>query len=380
MKGKFTPEFRQAIKDKVNLVDVVREHVILRKTGGNYMGKCPFHSDGSPSFSVSETKQLYHCFGCGKSGDLFAFVMELQGISFQDAVEELAERGGVPLPKGMAEESDDPATAKLRAESREKLKLTYKLNRFVASFYRHSLPKTPHAAKYFEDRGVSGEIAEQFYVGAAPASWDALARHLVAAKAPLPIAQELGLIHPSQKTTRAAAGGPGFFDAFRNRAIFPILDSRGKVVGFGGRTLELPPGAPDTGGEGAKYINSSGSFLFNKSKALYGLFQAQKHIREKREVILVEGYFDVIGLHKAGFTHAVATCGTALGPEHLKILRRFEAKIIVLFDGDEAGREATRKSMETGLEQGMVLYGAKLPADKDPDEIVLDAKGEVRAQ
>lgn len=375
-KGRISPEFLQKIKDAVNIIDVVGEHVVLRKAGSNFTGLCPFHNERSPSFSVSEQKQLYHCYGCKKGGDLVAFVRDIHGLSFGEAVEELAERASLPLPKDFQRSGDetDPEVAKKRAEQREKTVTAYKLNRFAAKFFRDQLSVTSnaHIAEYFRKRGVSSTLAQAFYLGASPASWDALASFFVNAKAPMPLAAELGLIKPSQKGADRV-GGPGYFDLFRNRAMFPILDLRGKVVGFGGRGLPTPANVPDVGGESPKYLNSSESMLFLKSKLAYGLFQAQKHIREKDEVILVEGYFDVLALHAAGFQNVVATCGTSLTEDHIHLFQKFASKITVLFDGDRAGITATDRAMELGLRNGLILHGASLPDGLDPDELLFDS-------
>jgi DNA primase len=372
-KGRISPEFIQKIKDAVNIIDVVGEHVVLKKSGSNYMGLCPFHNERSPSFAVSEAKQLYSCHGCKKGGDLVTFTQDIHGLSFMEAVEELADRAKLALPNDFKRgDETDPEAAKRREESREKHATAYKLNRFAATFFRNQLEKgkaNAHIAEYFRKRGVSSALSQAFYIGAAPASWDALATHFVNAKAPLPLATELGLIKPSQKGTKT---GPGYFDLFRNRAMFPILDLRGKVVGFGGRGLPTPKGAPDVGGESPKYLNSSESMLFLKSKLAYGMFQAQKHIREKDEVILVEGYFDVLALHAGGFQNAVATCGTSLTEDHLILFRKFCSKVTVLFDGDKAGINATDRAMELGLKLGVILHGASLPDGLDPDEILFD--------
>lgn len=386
-------KLKDSIRERLSIVEVVGEHVVLRKGGANYMGLCPFHSERSGSFSVSESRQVYHCFGCKKGGDLFNFMQEIHGIGFMEALEELAARAKLSLPKEFyGVQKDDPEADQRRAAAREKLATAHKLNRFAAAFFRESLSKTPHIQGYFSNRGISSvssadaegataDLARNFYLGAAPASWDALATHLVAKQAPVELAVEIGLISPSQRTSQRAAAGPGFFDLFRNRAIFPIIDMRGKVAGFGGRALALPPGAPDVGGETPKYLNSKDSLVFQKSGLAYGLYQAQKHIREKDEIILVEGYFDVLALHLAGFQHAVATCGTALTPDHLAIFRRLASKIIVLFDADRAGISATERAMEVGLEAGLVLYGASIEGAKDPDEVLIDsATGTVSAE
>ncbi len=371
---KFPPDLLQKIRDSVSILEVVGEHVVLRKTGANYVGLCPFHSERSPSFSVSESKQLYHCYGCKKGGDLFSFVMEIHGIGFPEAIEELAERARIQLPRelssGGSGEGADPEEQKRREAHREKTSTAYKLNRFVAAFYHQNLSKFPQAHRYLYARGVGDEWQRSFYLGAASPGWDSLTQYLVAKKAPLPLAIELGLIKPSTKG--ASPGGPGYFDLFRNRVMFPILNLRGKVAGFGGRTLPSENPDADSSDGGPKYLNSSESFLFAKSKLAYGLYQAQKHVREKDEVILVEGYFDVLALHAAGFQNVVASCGTALTPDHLAVFRRFASRITLLFDGDKAGVAATERAMELGLQHGLVLNGAVMPEGLDPDEILFD--------
>ncbi len=365
--------FKQELKNRLSIVDVVGEHVVLRKAGANHSGLCPFHSERSPSFSVNEQKGMFHCFGCKKGGDMISFVMEIHGIDFKEALEELAERAKVRLPQELTNygSKDDPERAKMREEEREKLQTALRLNRFAAAFYRERLAQMPEAQAYFQKRGIDSlatqGLGRNFYLGAAPTGWDALAKHLDKGKAPLPLAQELGLIRASQR-------GMGQFDLFRGRAMFPIIDMKGKVVAFGGRTIpELaPPVEEGQKDSGPKYLNSSESFVFRKSKVAYGLFQAQKHIREQDEIILVEGYFDVLGLHAGGFENAVATCGTALTVDHLNIFKRLGSRVVLLFDSDRAGEDATDRAMELGLQQGWVLHGATLPKGSDPDEIIFD--------
>jgi len=365
--------FKQDLKNRLSIVEVVGEHVVLRKAGANHSGLCPFHSERSPSFSVNEQKGMYHCFGCKKGGDMISFVMEIHGIDFKEALEELAERAKMRLPQELTSfgSKDDPERAKMREEEREKLQTALRLNRFAAAFYRERLAQMPEALAYFQKRGIDSHatqgLGRNFYLGAAPVGWDALAKYLEKGKAPLPLAQELGLIRASQR-------GTGHFDLFRGRAIFPIIDMKGKVVAFGGRTIpELaPPVDEGQKDSGPKYLNSSESFIFRKSKVAYGLFQAQKHIREQDEIVLVEGYFDVLGLHAGGFENAVATCGTALTLDHLNIFKRLGSRVVILFDSDRAGEDATDRAMELGLQQGWVLHGATLPKGSDPDEIIFD--------
>ena len=364
-KDRFSADLIHKIKESVNLIEVVGEHVVLRKTGGNYVGLCPFHSERTPSFSVNENKQLYHCYGCKKGGDLVTFVMEILGLSFAEALEELADRARIALPQSWMRH-DSPEQSEQDRLKKEKIALAYKLNRFVAAYFHQQLMgSSPEALSYLERRGVGGEAIKGFYLGAAQDSWHHLCQHLERQKAPLDLACELGLMRPSQKAhLHSRAQESAYFDLFRHRVMFPIVNMRGKVAGFGGRVLGSQ--------ESPKYLNSSDSVVFQKSKLAFGLFQAQKHIREKDEIILVEGYFDVLALHAAGFQNAVATCGTSLTPDHLNLFKRFASKVIVLFDGDSAGISATQRAMEVGLDQGWVLHSAELPSGLDPDEILFD--------
>ncbi|MEK6705528.1 MAG: DNA primase [Bdellovibrionota bacterium] len=364
---RFTPELLKKIRDSVNLIDVVGAHVVLRKAGSNHVGLCPFHSERTPSFSVSETKQLYYCHGCGCGGDLFRFVMDAHGTSFSEAVMELAEMAGIKLSQERGASGGDTGqqTQDIKnIEIREKSVIAYKLNRFVATYYNQLLYKNSVMKDYVRKRGCSDDIIRSFYMGAATGAWDGLVSYLGAKKAPVKLAIELGLIRSSQK---------GMFDLFRNRVIFPIINTRGKIVGFGGRSV--PPalaGETPSGGGDPKYMNSTESWLFHKSKVVFGLFQAQKYIRERDEAVVVEGYFDVIAMHAAGFQNVVSTCGTAITREHLLLLRRFANKVVLLFDGDKAGLAATQRAMELGLEEGVVLYGASVPSGMDPDEVLFD--------
>ncbi len=350
MSGKIPENFIQELKRRVSLLELVGEHVVLKKSGSNYSGLCPFHQERTPSFSVSEEKSLYHCYGCKKGGDLIRFAMDLYGLSFTEALESLAERARMPLP------AQWQASSHASSERQEKLQLAHKLNRFIAAFYHQNLRTHPPSVSYFNQRGVGESEIRDFYLGSAPAAWDGLVGYLKSKKAPLELARELGVIRPSERN-------PGdHFDLFRGRVMFPILDSQGRISGFGGRTL---------GEDTPKYLNSSDSFVFQKGKLLFALYQAQKHIREQDEVVIVEGYFDVLTLQAAGFKNIISTAGTSLTVEHLKILSRLTSRITLLFDGDEAGVSATERAMEQGLALGMVLRGAFLPQNQDPDEMLL---------
>ncbi len=364
-KENLSSELLQKIKNAVNILEIVGEHVVLRRSGSNFSGLCPFHAEKTPSFSVSENKQLYHCHGCKRGGDLVTFTMEVLGISFPEAVKELADRARIPLPQNWNRKPGGSQAQEDRSTQNQKETLAYKLNRFSAAFFHQNFIQDPHAQEYCRLRGVDEEGVKSFYLGWAPPSWDLLAQHLKTQKAPLEIAVELGLIRPSRQNGSGRKDGPGYFDLFRNRIIFPVLNLRGRVAGFGGRSLSS---------DAPKYLNSSESFIFHKSQLVYGLWQAQKHIRSQDEIILVEGYFDVLAMQAAGFQNVVGISGTALTADHLSIFRRLANRVIVLFDGDQAGDNATEKAMELGLDLGQVLYQARMPKDLDPDEILFDSE------
>ncbi len=352
---KFPQEWIAELKSKVSLVEVVGENVDLKKSGANrFMGRCPFHGDRSPSFSVKD--QFYYCFGCKESGDVISFSMKLNSLSFEEACEDLAQRIRLPLPK-----SSGPLTPAEQSEIRRRSELSThaKVNLFAAHFYQRQLaseqgahPFRQTARDFLKKRGISTDLAQRFLLGLTPPLQTGLAQHLVDSKAPLESARKMGLLRPSQRHE-------GDYDLFRDRLMFPLTDHRGRVCGFGARTLsDAQP----------KYLNSSESDLFQKSRFLYGLFQAKKSISELDAVFVVEGYFDVLGLVQAGFENAVATCGTSLTKDHLQQLLKLTQKIIVLFDQDKAGQNATLKAMELGLQNGVVLYGMKYPSVLDPDE------------
>lgn len=360
---KIPPELLQKIKESVNIIDIVGEHVVLRKSGANHSGLCPFHSERTPSFSVHEAKQLYFCHGCKAGGDVVSFVMEIHGLDFAEAIQELADRAGINIPN--IEGSDGLVETGEKGAGRERTALAYKLNRFAAAFYRQCLPNEREAFSYIKKRGMNEDIERSFYVGAAPVGWDALSKKLISSKAPLDLAVQLGLIRPSPKGT--SQGGCGYFDLFRGRVLFPILDTRGKVVGMGGRLI---PGIAEVQ-DGPKYMNSPESFIYHKGKLAFALYQARKHVREMDNVIFVEGFFDVLAMHAAGFRNVVASCGTALTTDHLALFKKIAGRITVLFDSDRAGRDATERAMELGLEAGVIIYGVNLPEGKDPDEFLI---------
>jgi DNA primase len=375
--ARLTPEFIQQIKQAISLVDVARENIELKKSGNRFMGRCPFHGDRTPSFSVN--KDFYYCFGCKEAGDVIAFVTKLHGLSFEEACEDLAERANLKMPENLDPKSS--AEERAQAERRKQIQQSVRLNYFAAFKYYHqnllqgrSSPLFQEARDYLKQRGISSQTIDQFQVGVASQQSDGLTQFLMQAKAPLEAARQVGLIRPSTKPTPGKAAGD--FDLFRERVMFPLIDIRGRVCGFGGRLLPSVGARQDRDGHEMKlpkYINSSESDLFQKSKFLYGFYQAKVAIRESETVMVVEGYFDVVALHQHGFQNVVATCGTSLTDDHFKTLARLAKRIIVFFDQDQAGQDATVKAMELGLRQGVLTYGIPYESALDPDEFLLQS-------
>ena len=364
-KGRFSSEWIARLKGAISLVDIVGENVELRKTGNRFMGRCPFHGDRSPSFSVNP--EFYYCFGCKETGDAIAFMMKLHGLSFEEACEDLAEKAKIQLPEGGGLTSDEERALYLK---RQRIQKAARLLHFASLNYYHQnllkgsdSPMFEEARDYLKKRGISPATIEKFQVGIAGPGYEGLTRFLTQAKAPLDLARDFGLIRASQKQA-------GDYDFFRERLLFPLIDLRGRITGFGGRIMPSAEARPSEM-KLPKYLNSAESELFQKSKFLYGLYQAKLAIREAETAVVVEGYFDVISLHQAGFENTVAPCGTSLTEDHLKTLGRLAKKIIVFFDQDEAGIGATRKSMEMALKSGILLYGIRFESTLDPDEFLL---------
>ncbi|MBI4516096.1 MAG: DNA primase [Deltaproteobacteria bacterium] len=344
MAGKIPDETIQAIRDRISIVEVISSYVALKKAGRNHLGLCPFHNEKTPSFTVSEERGLFHCFGCGAGGTVFTFVMKMERQDFPEAVASLARRAGIALP----ERGSDAAGA----QHREQL---VRVNTFAAAFFRRALsqPEGAQARRYLNERGVSPEMAERFGLGFAPATGTALARALASKRVPEAWAIEVGLL------ARSAEGR--VYDRFRGRLMFPIRHSDGRVIGFGGRVLA---------GEGPKYLNSPESPLFRKGEGLYGLFEAKSAIRDADKVVLVEGYLDALALVQAGIGYAVATLGTALTVAQLRLVRRFSGNVIAFFDGDAAGQKAAARAFALCAEAGVWAHGAFLPQGFDPDSFV----------
>jgi DNA primase len=353
------PDTIQDVEDRADILDVVGEHVVLKKRGKDYLGLCPFHDEKTPSFSVSPTKQLYYCFGCGAGGGAIKFLMEVGQQSFVDVVLRLAERYQVPI-KTLAPEKRQELQRQLSL--REQL---YEILAVAASFYQHALrqPEGEIALTYLtEKRRLSDQTIQTFGLGYAPGGWEALYRYLVEGKRyPVLLVEQAGLVRPRKQ-------GDGYYDYFRDRLMIPIADHQGRIIGFGSRTL---------GNDEPKYLNSPETEVFSKGQTLYGLDRAKKAIAQQDQAVLVEGYFDVIALHAAGIDHAVAALGTALGEAQLKHLSRYtDSKQIVLnFDADAAGQKATARALreiETLVYTGQIeLRILNLPGSKDADEFLL---------
>jgi DNA primase len=343
--------FIQELLARADVVEIVGRHVQLKKGGANYMGLCPFHGEKSPSFSVSPTKQFYHCFGCGKNGDAIRFLMDHAGMSFMEAVKDLAQQYGMQVP----EDDVSPADRARAAEQRQKQATLSDVLEKAGEAYRKHLKNTPRAIDYLKGRGLSGEIAKQFGLGYAPEGWRSLAS--VFPDYDDPLLAESGLVIVNEEDDKR-------YDRFRDRVMFPIRNVKGECIGFGGRVL----------GEGTpKYLNSPETPVFSKGRELYGLFEARTAVREHGYVLVTEGYMDVVALAQLGFPNAVATLGTACTTDHVQKLFRFTDSVVFSFDGDAAGRRAARKALDGALPYASDVRSVKflfLPAEHDPDSYI----------
>ena len=339
-------DFIQTLLGRVDIVDTIERYVPLKKTGANFVARCPFHSEKSPSFSVNPAKQFYYCFGCGATGSALGFIMEYTGASFVDAVEELAQQVGLEVPH----EQNSPAIA-ARVEAQGELAGPM---RQATDYYRAQLKGSETAIAYLKQRGLTGAIAARFGLGYAPEAWRNLSAVFPDYDAPRLV--EAGLVIQGEEGKR--------YDRFRGRVMFPILDSRGEVIGFGGRVIG--PGEP-------KYLNSPETPLFEKGRELYGLTQARRAIRDGQRVVVVEGYMDVVALAQAGVEYAVATLGTATTAVHVQKLLRMADSVTFSFDGDKAGRNAAHRALDIALPHlvdGKQVSFLFLPEGEDPDSYV----------
>lgn len=339
------------IKNAADIVDIVSEVVILKKAGKNHVGLCPFHSEKTPSFTVSPQKQIFYCFGCATGGNVFSFLMKQGGITFPEAARMLARRYGIDIPaQQMSPEQ------RLRISKRESL---LNINRLAIDYYRHQLLNTAagkNALAYLKKRGMTREILDSFSLGYAPGGWDNLKNFLIKKKISPALAEKSGLIVPNKNKD-------GYYDRFRNRIIFPIIDAGKQVIGFGGRVMDdsLP-----------KYLNSPETPVFNKGRSLYGLHLAKRHCRELETVYIVEGYFDLLVLHQHGIKNTVATLGTALTLQHVRLLKGYAARMILVYDSDDAGINAALRSIETFMKEQVDARIIVLPDGYDPDSFVLE--------
>lgn len=344
-------DFIDELLAKVDIVDIIDEQVPLKKGGANYMACCPFHKEKTPSFSVSPSKQFYHCFSCGAHGSAIGFVMEHQGLSFPEAVQYLADRVGMVVPKTRGQ-NERP---EVRAERKKKQQTLEETMTLCADFYAKQLKNNVQASAYFTDRGLNADIIEHYGLGYAPDHWTPLAQ-VFNPYPDTPLVESGQVIHNEEQNR--------FYDRFRHRVMFPIRNAQGQVIGFGGRVLDDSK---------PKYLNSPDTPLFDKGKNLYGLYEGRAAIKEAGRVLVVEGYMDVVALAQFGAGYAVAALGTSTTAEHIKILMRQTDSIYFCFDGDAAGRKAAWRALENALPQlkdDKALHFLFLPEQHDPDSYI----------
>ncbi len=343
-----SPQQLEEIRSAVDIVDYIKDYVPLKKSGKNYFGLCPFHEEKSPSFSVNSEKKYYHCFGCGASGDVFTFAKEFKHLSFLEAVEDVAKFAGIELKKLSASEA-------LRIDENDEL---YEINAFAASYFSEMLEESPTAKsvrEYLKQRGIKPATQKAFALGYSPTQWDALYKNMVRNKLSIVKAVKLGLLDKSKNND--------YYDKFRGRLMFPIHTPNGRIAAFGGRTLD-----PEQ--KVAKYINSPESPVYSKRKTLYGLYFAKEEIAKIDKAILVEGYMDVISLYQNGIKNVVAASGTSLTEDQVRLLSRYTKNIVVIFDADEAGKKAAKRSIEILLKFHFDVRLLSLPSGEDPDSYI----------
>ena len=332
----------EQVRDRTDVTELVGQYVDLKRAGTNYKGLCPFHQERTPSFIVSPERQTFHCFGCGKGGNVFTFLMEMDGVTFPEAVRALADKAGIQVDTRGADEDHSEQDA------------LFQTNTFAARFYYHQLMKSPAADKarrYLEGRGIPREAWTHFGLGFAPATGDSLYAHARQHKAPLELLAKLQLV-------KRRDNGDGYYDYFRDRVMFPIVAPGSRVVAFGARTF---------GDSQPKYLNSTESLIYQKRRAIYGLDRAHEAIRKARHAVVVEGYTDLIRLHLSGVTQTIATCGTALTRDHAARIRRLTRRVLLVPDGDPAGETAAMVSGGLLMAEGVEVGVVPLPTGQDPD-------------
>lgn len=344
MAGRIPQDFIDDLVERADIADVIGSRIQLKKQGREYKAPCPFHSEKTPSFTVSAQKGFYHCFGCGAHGTALGFLMEFDRLEFPEAVEELAQMLGLEVPRGE------------QTENRTAVTPIFEMLTEAARLYQQALKKHSPAAEYLKSRGLDGSTVRDYGIGYAPPGWDFLLQHFDTKDETRRHLKSAGLI--------AERDQGGFYDRFRDRIVFPIRDSRGRVIGFGGRII---------GNEEPKYLNSPETAVFHKGRELYGLYEARRATRKLNRLLVVEGYMDVVSLARHGFQDSVATLGTATTPEHLRRLFRVAQDITFCFDGDRAGRDAAWRALQTSLpemREGRQVRFLFLPDDEDPDSVV----------
>jgi DNA primase len=357
MPGLIPERFIDELLARIDIVDVVQPRVALKRAGREWTACCPFHDERTPSFYVSPAKQFYHCFGCGAHGSAVKFLMEYEHLEFPDAVEELAQSVGLTVPH-------EGGPARPREDHTD----LYALLDAAATFYQRALPDSAAARAYCEQRGLDSQVIERFRIGWAPGGWDALKRHLGSNEARTKLLEQAGMLSTGDKGKA--------YDRFRERLMFPIMDRRGRVIAFGGRVITSASNAhsADTPrGEGPKYLNSPETPLFHKGRELFALWQVRQANTKLVRLIVVEGYMDVVALHQAGITQAVATLGTSTTGEHAELLFRAAPDVFFCFDGDRAGRSAAWRALESvlpRLRDGRQAFFLFLPEGEDPDTLV----------
>lgn len=342
----------EEIKSRIDIAELVEGYVRLQKSGVNFKANCPFHSEKTPSFYVTPSRQIWHCFGCGKGGDIFKFIMEIEGQDFPEALRLLAGRAGVELKR------EDPA---IRSE-RNRL---YDACEAAAKVFQRTLLLTAPAKEYLKKRGITEDTVRRFRIGFSPQSWDFLTNALVKKGFKKEELEKAGLSARSQD-------GASWYDRFRSRIMFPIADANCRVIGFGGRIFEPPGTVKNPEKTEAKYVNTPATPIYDKSNVLYGFDKAKHEIREKNEAVIVEGYMDCVMSHQAGVKNTVAVSGTALTPQQLKMLRRLAENIVSSFDTDAAGESATRRSLALAAQFDFMRKIAEIPSGKDPADAVLE--------
>ena len=338
----------EQIKSRLSIADVVQSYIKLQKAGANFKANCPFHNEKTPSFFVSPSRQSWHCFGCSRGGDMFSFIMEIEGVDFLESLKILADRAGVEVEK-----ID-------KKQQSERLRLLQLIGESV-KFYEFELRKNADVVAYLKKRGMKGETAKSFNLGFAPAGWRNLHDYLKDKDYSDFEMEKAGMIVKSDKAQT------GYYDRFRSRIMFPIFNASGQAVGFSGRIFGEE--GTDSGG---KYINSPQTVLYDKSRILYGFDKAKNEIRKKDACVIMEGQMDAVMSHQAGVVNAAAVSGTALTIDHLRLIKRLTDKIIMAFDKDEAGARASSKGIDMALAEGFEVKIAVSPSGKDPADAVLD--------